>query len=511
MKLNIALLFVILNSQLIPSALSMPIDWKGKFGVDTTIIDTYRKSDDPADTGNAQNNNTGTYGQDGTETLNNAYGGRKNAAFQTYILKLSPQMVINDSVSFIGELSTGYAGGGVLGKDFAQRSPKQDGTLDKSFGNALYMYNTSSGAGNVVFSKFYAELYSDVGTYQVGRHGFDWGLGALYNSGSKMWDRHTSIRDGITANFKLSNFTLSPFWSKVDSGTQLTKATAISEWGIGTLYNNPDKDLKFGVHFAKRSGHAQNSNLASGNRSGGTLSGGNNGSGTVLGDTSVKAWDFYLEKVFGPWKFATEVPFLNGDVGQVYNAGAYTKMKAMAVIIENTIAASEFWDLGLDLGHVTGEDENQSKYEAMYLHPNYQIANILYRYNLMAVTDADQNVFDSYIVNSKYAKARAQYNTDTWSFKSAIIYAIANEVPKAGQTGFDEKTNKSFDSVSTQEDDLGWEVDLGLDYRWNPNVVLAGDFGYHFVGDYYKFTNERGVSQRIDNSFMIQARMGLNF
>lgn len=506
MKLNIVLLILFLAPQLTPTAQSMPIDWKGKFGVDTTIIDNYRRSDNPADTGTASNNNTGTYGQDGTETLNNAYGGRKNATFQTYLLKLSPQMVINDSASFIGELSTGYAGGGVLGKDFAQRSPKQDASLDKSFGNALYMYNTSSGNSNVVFSKFYAELYSDVGTYQIGRHGIDWGLGALFNSGSGMWDRHTSIRDGVTANFKLSNFIISPFWSKVDSGTQLTRATSISEWGLGTLYNNPDKDLKFGVHYSRRSGNAQNSNLASGNRPGGSLS-----AGTVLGDTSVKAWDFYLEKTFGPWTFATEVPFISGEVGQVYNSNAYTKMKAMAIIVENTIAATENWDLGLDVGHVTGEDDNQSKFEAMYLHPNYQIANILFRYNLMAVTDPDQSIFDSYIVNTKYAKARAQYNTDAWSFKSAVIYAVANEVPKAGQKAFDEKTNKSFDSVSSQEEDLGWEIDLGLDYRWNPNVLIAGDFGYHFVGNYYKFTNERGVSQRIDNSMMIQARVGLTF
>ena len=496
-------LFLII-SILSANAFAMPIDWRGKFGVDTTVIKNFRRSSKAAYTLDSNGNN-GTYGQTGSETLNNAYGGKESATFQSYIMRLSPHMIINDSASFIGEMSSGYAGGGFLGDDYAQRSRKQNGNLDKSFGNALYMYNTSSGSPNLVMTKFYAELYSDVGTYEIGRHSFDWGLGALYSSGAKQWDRHSTIRDGITAHYKLSNFTISPYWSKVDSGDQLTSATSLSEWGISTLYSNSDKDLKFGVHYGNRSGHAQNADLASGDRSGGTLS-----PDTVLGDTNVKVWDFFLEKAFGPWNFATEVPFLSGEVGQVFNDNAYTKEKAMAVIIENTIKVSDRWDLGLDMGHVSGEDNDQSTFGAMYLHPNYQIANILFRYDLMAVTNADKNPFDSYVVNAKYAKLKANYNTDFWTFKSALIYAIANEVSKAGEKGFDEKTNTGFTSVQKQENDLGWEVDLDLDYRWNPNVILAGNFGYHFVGDYYRFTNT-GVNQNTDNNYMLQAKLGLNF
>jgi hypothetical protein len=34
------------------------------------------------------------------------------------------------------------------------------------------------------------------------------------------------------------------------------------------------------------------------------------------------------------------------------------------------------------------------------------------------------------------------------------------------------------------------ELDLGFDYRWNPNVTISGYYGYWKVGDYYAFTNK---------------------
>ncbi|MBT3979951.1 MAG: hypothetical protein HOE90_01285 [Bacteriovoracaceae bacterium] len=492
----------------IGSAFSMPIDWKGTFGVDTTLIDSYRRSDALI--------NSGTYGNVGSETLNNSYGNRKNASFQSYIFRLNPSIIINDSVTITGEMTTGYGGGGMVGDDFSQRKKLAAGTLNKTFGNALYMYNTSSGSSNLSLTKFYMELYSDTATYVIGRHPFGWGLGALYNDGAEAWDRHSSIRDGITAKFKLSNFHIYPFWSKIQSSGQLTKATDITEWGVSVLYSSTEKDFKFGILFSKRSSNAQNASLASGNVSGGSLA-----TNSTLGDTNVKAWDFYVDKSFGAYSVGIEVPIVGGDVGQVYNTGGYTsggdykqtetKMKSMAVILENKLELSDRWNLNLDLGHVSGDDGGQTKYEATYLHPNYQIANLMFRYNLLAITDPDQYIYDSYIVNAKYAKLHGKYQNDTWSFSTALIYAVANEAPKGGGKGFDEKTNASFTASGKQDKEYGWEVDMGLEYAWNPNVKIGLDSGYHFVGDYYKYTNSNGTKQKITNTFMAQARVGIAF
>ena len=47
----------------------------------------------------------------------------------------------------------------------------------------------------------------------------------------------------------------------------------------------------------------------------------------------------------------------------------------------------------------------------------------------------------------------------------------------------------SYDSKYKQSDNMGFELDFGFDYRWNPNVMISGYYGYWKVGDYYAFSN----------------------
>ncbi len=42
-------------------------------------------------------------------------------------------------------------------------------------------------------------------------------------------------------------------------------------------------------------------------------------------------------------------------------------------------------------------------------------------------------------------------------------------------------------------------MDFGFDYRWNPNVVISGYYGYWVVGDYYSFTNNAATKMDVTN------------
>lgn len=146
-------------------AYSLPIDWHGAFGVDATLIDNYRRIKSTTD------NST-----PGSEEVPLAAGSHANASWQSYVFRLNPVIIVNDSASLKGELSSGYGRGGHFGDDATQNQEAN------TFGNALYTYNQSSGTDSIVLNKFYMELYSDTATYQIGRHSFHWGLGALINS-----------------------------------------------------------------------------------------------------------------------------------------------------------------------------------------------------------------------------------------------------------------------------------------------------------------------------------------
>jgi hypothetical protein len=63
------------------------------------------------------------------------------------------------------------------------------------------------------------------------------------------------------------------------------------------------------------------------------------------------------------------------------------------------------------------------------------------------------------------------------------------ETAQGGSRAYHHEESYSFDADESQSDNLGWELDFGFDYRWNPNVTISGYYGYWKVGDYYSFTN----------------------
>ena len=149
-----------------------------------------------------------------------AQDGYDNASFQDYLLRFRPQMIVNDSVSIFSEFTTGHNYGGVLGD-----SPGQ--YKSELFGDALYPHNFNSSSTSLLVTQFYAELYTDTGTFRVGRHNFHWGHGAIFNSGEGLSDRAATIHDGLTAIFKIGSIRLIPYYSKFASLSTLTNADEV--------------------------------------------------------------------------------------------------------------------------------------------------------------------------------------------------------------------------------------------------------------------------------------------
>ena len=90
----------------------MPIDWHGVFGVDTTLIDNYRRIKSSTDQSPAIFN--------GSQELKLASGAHSDASHQGYIFRLNPHLLVNDSATFKAEFTSGYGRSGRLGDSFAQ-------------------------------------------------------------------------------------------------------------------------------------------------------------------------------------------------------------------------------------------------------------------------------------------------------------------------------------------------------------------------------------------------------
>lgn len=467
---------------------ALPIDWHGVFGVDSTLISDYRR---------IKSDSVSTVNEPGSQEVGLDTGNKSSASWQSYIFRLSPTMVINDAATFKAEFTTGYANGGYLG-DSAQVNANDTNTA------TLYHQNQAAGS-QVNIKQAFVELYSDTATYVIGRHTYNWGLGAIYNDGADTWDRHAYSRDGITMKLKIGNFHLSPFWSKV-SNPGYTATTGVTELGIGLLYDNDERDIGFGMHYAVKSSDPNQSFYTTCIETPCTPN------EKAVGESDVKITDIYFRKTFGSLDFGIEVPLVAGDLGKTGATDRVTTISTKAFLLESTYKVKDDFNVGIDAGFVNGHDGSAGTFGALFLHPNYQVANLLFRYNIAALggTSASDSVYDSYITNATYFKIRSQYNTEKWIFDSAIIYAIAQETAHTGQVAYNHTKNKIFTAAADQDDNLGTEIDLNATYKWNNEVRISGALGYLFTGDYFGFTNT-ATPNEAKNSLLLQINTSVTF
>lgn len=479
-----------LATLLAPKTYALPIDWHGAFGSDWVFIDSYRKTKD-VPTGNDA----------GSQALSEAVARDQNAAFQSYVFRLNPSIIVNDSITVLGEMTTGYARGGFLGDSSAtQKSSANNATNARTNSQGLYFHNTTNGAANLHVNKFYLELYTDTATIMLGRHPMDWGLGILYSGGNDVWERFSSIRDGGTFKFKINNFYITPHWAKINSTAQLVGSDDVTDFGLQFLYDNPERDLAVGFLFGRRIAKSADRTQT-----------GAAPSNLPLSSTTIDVVDLYVKKAFRKFTVGAEaIPIMKGDIGQVFSPVINTKYKGSAYILETAYKLNERWSVGLNGGMVSGADGNYNQFSALYLHPNYQIANLMFRYNMRAVTNNALSIYDASITNTNFLKLYGEYNDDIWVWKAALIYAEAKEVAKANGIGYNHTTHSAYGSIANQEKDYGYEVDAGVDYNWNTNLTFGLDAGYHFVGDYFAFTNNATV-QTVKDSFIVLGKVGVNF
>jgi len=458
----------------INSAMALPIDWTGVFGTDTHLLsNTCRTNDDLTD---AQKPNPGDLNA-GTQGLVN---GDCDANFQTYTFRLNPNIIINDGVTLKGEISTGHIRGNFAGSDSANN---QDGS-----GNNSYFFTTPAQRSALNMNQMYMEMYADTALIKIGRMSRHFGMGMVFDNGSDPWDRFLTMYDGIEAEMKIGNFSVTPHFAKISSynSSQTTRPGEpagnydVRELGLVAKYDNKNKDLVASVLYAKRSSERRNS-LYNANTT--------TAPSFERGNTEVTIIEPYVSKRWSKLKVSAEASLQSGDYGKVYDTNTESKISAQAFMGEAKYDLNPKWDIGFLAGQVSGDDGSTDRFEATYLHPNFHIADLMFRYNYAAINEGGRSIFDSSITNTRFYKLYANYKSDNWTWKGAFIMANALETAKANKDSYHHEENYRFTSTQNQDDSFGYEVDFGFDYRWNPNVVISAYYSYWKVGDYYSFSN----------------------
>ena len=209
---------------------------------------------------------------------------------------------------------------------------------------------------------------------------------------------------------------------------------------------------------------------------------------------------------------AVEVPLMSGELGKTISTSTTTTYSAKALLLQTNFKWTDTWTFGFDAGQVSGNDGGTGKFGALYLNPNYQVANLLFRYNVAAIgTPGTASIYDSYITNARYFKLRSGYNSEKWTFDYALIYAKAVEVATAGKSAYNHTKNKYFTATTSQSDNLGTEIDLNAKYHWNKEISIGSGIGYLITGNYFAYTNDATKPNETKSSMALHIDTAVSF
>lgn len=509
-------------------AVALDLNWSGQFRAESHILNNY----------SFDGRNLTTTDADHTSRVDSAgnpkgyyipTGGSDSANFQSLFLKLRPSLVVNDNVYIKSEW---WLGNPIYGF-FGSASPHQA---------EQRRYNSNFSRGSVITAqRYWAELLTDFGTLQIGRTPLDWGLGLVWNSGDDIWDRYSSTGDSVRLISKFGSFMVSPAIIKYGMGNNVggtcvpstsgtvsgSTVTSISypctvalgeadvtDYSLMFKYENLDQDFVLGLNFIKR--------IANVGQESGSGYFGLEGSTTGM---NFNTWDIYGSKKFGRFTLRGELPVTSGDIGVI-------NYSTLAAALELDWDASDRWDFNLKMGHVPGQPSidqgtgSPGEFKGFYFHHNYQIGKMMFNYqfrnfggpntrNNSNVSDADLvSIYDNPLSNAKYVSFLGTYTTGRWSFKGNFVWARANQVAEANKRYFhvwDRQFKDVGAGVEQQSDDLGWEMNYGIDFKWDDSFILASNFGWFFPGSFYEFANSGTLKNRTEAVFGMNLGVGIEF
>ncbi len=478
------------------------LDWSGQFWAEDHMVRGYAL-DSANVTPDAARVGKGGYYIPG--------GGDAHASFQTLFLRLKPKVIVNDNLFIKSEWWAGDPLTGFFGSGYPYGIDQRQFYSNQSRGSALTV------------QRVWAELLTDVGVVQVGRAPLHWGLGLVWNSGDKLYDRYQTTGDTVRLLSKFGAFTFSPAFIKYSTGNNIGGACTgavpctpiggfggLNEYSLVMKYENPDEDFEGGVNFVRRvSGAAQDPIW-------GTF-----GALGAPASLNYNVWDIYGKKKWGGLSFGAEVPITAGDIG-----GIPYKTFALATEADWKINSSfeTYAKFGLAPGQPNDTSATPAQIKSFYFNPNYKMGMMMFNYQFANFAGPNtsnnpgnaaavlRSPYDNPITNATYYSFGGAYHLDKWDFSGLFSFANAQQAAVDGQFFYNTWEKKFYADASglSQKTFLGWEMDYGIGLRWDDNFTFNFDLGWYFPGAFYKFSNT-AVENPISSVFGAVLKAGIQF
>jgi hypothetical protein len=482
---------------------ALDLDWSGQFRSEAIYIRDY----------NLENGTTVD-----NSRLNRGYyipgGGQDNAQFQTLFMRLNPKVIVNDNVVLKSEWWVGDPSYGIFG------SGQPQGVSSREFSSR------QSRGSSITAQRFWGEFQTDFGVLQVGRAPLHWGLGLVWNSGDRLFDRMPSTGDSVRLISKFGSFVIAPGAVKYSAGNAIGGSCTVvngactptdgggglSEYSLAFKYQNMDEDFEGGVNFIRR--------IGGGSQTGYQIP---VVGGSTFGTINATIWDLYGKKKIGPVTIAGEVPIISGTLGGV-------PYKTYGAAVEGDWQISETWATTVKAGNAPGQPNvlgtAVDNFKLFSFNPNYTVGSLVmfnYAFQNFAgpntqndATVANGNLanpYDNPIANARYLSAGLSYRADKWKFYGNYITARANETAIQGTryyNTFRRQYETATSGVTSQSGGLGWEMNYGANLQWDDHLQFGLGLGWWIPGEFYKYSSTINENNR-SSVFLARVHAGVSF
>jgi hypothetical protein len=359
-----------------------------------------------------------------------------------------------------------------------------DGTPTSSQDSNTLQENQES--EQIRLTHFYLTHVQEHGSLIVGRAPQHFGLGMTHNAGRGMYDHFADTRDMVGYKIVMGNFYFFPGYAKMNEG-QLAGNDDVNEWNYVLQYENPESDVAMGVFYQSRTGSGGGNDTP--DLSWSPLS-------TVVGAYETKTFNVFYKKETTNWTSGFEVAQQSGDTGVANSSGEEISYGGFGGALEfDWHPEGKSTSFGLRAGYATGDDlTTDSEYEGFIFDRNYDVAMLMFNHGLGQAdllqtkalgrtstsvndepdTEAISNVsYLSFVYKKKWSDKWALVGVLTTGWlDSDSVWVDTGATPDVIDPG----------EIKSADTDLGYELDVTLEYSVSEKIKWINQFGYLMPG-----------------------------
>lgn len=505
-----AIFFLILGT--FSKSWAVDLDWSGQFWSQYHLLVDYSLDSRSGGTGvDPARQSVGGYYIPG--------GGRRDASFLNAFLRLRPRLIVNDNLYIKSEWWVGHPVFSLFGG--------KGSDLDAGNRHDAIQPDPISLSVN----RIWAEFVTDMGTVQVGRVPLHWGLGMVWNAGEGLWSRAFSSADALRWMVQVGSFKIIPsfiWWSAGNSvggsyqdgspGRPVSGSGNVFDYSLSVQYDNFQDEMQGGVHLLKRVAGAEQRSVTIPEGFRGPAANANQNDYSM----NYALYDFFFQKQLArDWRLGFELPVINGHLGG-------NPYHTSGLAAEMDWGAGENWSFCVRTGYARGQKSSAQQlgntYQAFYFHPNYRLGQLLFQYQLAALSGPNtlnstgtlQSPYDTAVNNAWYLAVSMPWKpSDRWTLQPALIHALALETASDSSGYFfntwSRKMTALGNGVRSQGKSYGWEFDLSLVFQWDSALQVGVDQALFFPGRFFAFSNNAAGENRLDPVYGTSLRVGVVF